>query len=264
MGRSWESPEHDETAVASTSQVGCLVMLIMIPLGIVEMVVLLALDHRLGLGHRRDVGRFVGGGAIGNMMLAKWIADRILTRQGLSRSGKTVVTWHRADPGAGPDGDDEERVVVHARRGVLLACGLGCLGFSLALVAFLLLDSDIKEYRPFAVVGLGLFGAGTVGCFYDLARRVPQAWADASGVTGYPLRFGFRRRFVPWSSIESCDVETRHDIQGKPSVVLLTLKGAAGKRLLTMAFGGLTEDPAPLIKAIRAHLPKPDRGIDDW
>ncbi|QEH35409.1 hypothetical protein OJF2_39610 [Aquisphaera giovannonii] len=256
-----KSPEDAGKPLAPKAAVGCLFALISVPAVFAAKFVEMRIGDALGIQIKPDVHPVLLLTVFG---LTHQIVNVILKRQRFAHSGKTVETWYRADLEAIPESAEKGRVEIHAKRGLNIGFGAASLGFSLAGAASLLHPDGMRHW-PQVLACVGAFGVCSAGCFYELNHGKPQAWADAYGVTGYPRRFGFRRRFVPWSRIDSCDIETHHDPRGRlVGDRLVTLKDAAGKRLLTMAFSGLTEDPAPLIKAIRAHLPKADTGLEGW
>ena len=105
---------------------------------------------------------------------------------------------------------------------------------------------------------VGFFGLGAGYCLYEGRWGKPQAWADGSGITGYPVGFHFRRRFVPWSDVATCEIETYYDTFGKPVIVKPILKGWNGEPLLALnLLYTKWEDQERLVKFIKAKLPKP-------
>ena len=81
------------------------------------------------------------------------------------------------------------------------------------------------------VLGLLLgafFGLGAINIWWD---RKPQAWADRHGITGYPSGLHLYRRFVPWSDVATCEIETFSNTYGEPVLVrpiLLVLRRIRG------------------------------------
>jgi hypothetical protein len=194
-------------------------------------------------------------------MLARLAVDRVLRRFGLSRSGKTLEVRRKA--ALDPDGEaaDDEIVEVRIRepikRFLLFSCPLMCIFFvSAATFAF---DREPWTRAVSYLMG-AFFGLGTLNILWD---RKPQAWADRDGVTGYPNGLS-SRRFVPWSAVAACEIETYFDTFGKPSIIRPTLMGRDGEPLLTLylLFTNF-EDQERLVKYIRAKLPKPNLDLFD-
>jgi hypothetical protein len=112
-------------------------------------------------------------------------------------------------------------------------------------------------------VWIGFVGLGAGYCFYERWWGKPQAWANASGITGYPVGFQYRRRFVPWSEVATCEIETFYDTFGKPVIIRPILKGSDGEPLIVLnLLYTKMEDQERLVKYIKAKLPKP--GLDPW
>jgi hypothetical protein len=93
--------------------------------------------------------------------------------------------------------------------------------------------------------------------------KTPQARADSDGITGYPSTRAWRRKFVPWSEVMTCEIQTVHNTFGKPVFLLPILKGRNGETLmrLNMMYVKL-EDQERIVKYIKAKLPKSQ--IDPW
>src|SRR5262245_58878822 len=101
-------------------------------------------------------------------------------------------------------------------------------------------------------------GSSYIDLFYERWWGRPQAWADSSGVTGYPVGLHVRRRFVPWSDLATCEIEPCHDTFPKPMIVRPVLKGWHGEVLMTLnLLHTKPEDQGRLVKYIEAKLPKP-------
>lgn len=90
------------------------------------------------------------------------------------------------------------------------------------------------------------------------------ARADASGITGHGAGFDPRRKFVPWSKVATCEVETYHDSFGAPAFIRPIFKGSNGETLLVLDLS-LTniKDQQRLVNYIKAKLPKPKDDLFD-
>jgi hypothetical protein len=197
-----------------------------------------------------------------NIILSRIAVDGILKLLGMSRSGKTVDIRGRA--AAIPEGNvaDDDVAEVHCPesliRGLIIICVVCCLGVALMLT--LIPHSQMKGVGS-AYVLIAISGSGA---FYFWWQKVkPIAWADREGITGYPVGFHVVRRFVPWSEVAACEIETFHDTFGKPVVVRPILKDRDGRALMALNLL-LTrfEDQERLVKYIKAKLPKPK--VDLW
>ena len=240
----------------SKAAFGCLSWTLFLLIMITEVVVTTVLMRRWGVRHE---GGWIGGLGMLNLILAKVAADGILKLMGLSRSGKTVEARGRTV--VYPDGeiDDDEFVEVRCPSSFITGLGVACLLFCLVIVLILLMiPHDRVGGIGWAYALIGFFGLGAGHCFYERLWGKPQAWADSSGITGYPIGFHFRRRFVRWSGVATCEIETYFDTFGKPVIIRPILKGWDGKPLiiLNLQFTKM-EDQERLVKYIKAKLPKP-------
>ncbi|WP_165226811.1 hypothetical protein [Aquisphaera insulae] len=203
-----------------------------------------------------------------SFVLASLTVDRIFRWHGLSRTGTTVEVWYRPDFEAIPEGAGEGRVEVHLNPRLFSLLGVACLAFCLLMIAITWIDLRHGDQALWGILLIGISGPGALGAigwFRRRARGKPEAWADASGYMGYAPGLRVGRRFVPWSEVAACTVRTRHDIWGQPIHTAVTLSDASGKPRVVSAFDSqLSEDPALLIKAIKAHLPGPGPGLEDW
>ncbi|SIO27771.1 hypothetical protein SAMN05444166_3422 [Singulisphaera sp. GP187] len=106
--------------------------------------------------------------------------------------------------------------------------------------------------------GLGLialFGVIAIGLWCE--NHTHRVHADCEGIFACPTGFCFRRRFVPWSEIVICEIETRYDTFGSPLIIRPALKNQEGRVLLTLDLQCVrVEDQERLVKYIRAKLPK--------
>lgn len=246
-----EESAKEQPRAISKAVFRCLILMMAVLLGVGEVVAALAVRQTLGL--RMD--GIVGGLGALNVILATVAVDRILKRFGLSRSGKTLEVRERTV--VAPEGDvaDDEIVAVGMPKSLirfLLWVSLPmCLLFGGALVWLPHLE---KTTRVLGLAVIGFFGLGTLNIWWD---RKPQAWADRDGITGYPLGFHLRRRFVPWSDVAACEIETFYDTFGKPVIIRPILKGWNGEALLTLNLQSTkVEDQERLVKYIKARLPK--------
>jgi hypothetical protein len=94
-------------------------------------------------------------------------------------------------------------------------------------------------------------------------RREWLVQIDDAGITGPSMGSIFRRAFVPWKSIASCEVVTAVDLAGETVPLLRILKDAKGATLLEI---DLRKTPRStrkrLAESLRERLPKTD--IDPW
>jgi hypothetical protein len=236
----------------------CLVLATIVLLAFTETFAALVVGRALRF---RIEGGYVGGLAILNVVLARLAVDGILKRFGLSRSGKTLEVRGRTVIGyEGCVGDDEVVEVSLSRsfaRFVVWGCPVACV--FLAAVGTLLLDSD-----PW-IAGLSylLSGFFVLCAIINWGDRKPQAWADRDGITGYPSGYHPYRRFVPWSAVATCEIETFYNTHGEPVLVRPILKGWNGDCLMAMyLLYTKMEDQERLVKYIKAKLPKSK--LDLW
>jgi hypothetical protein len=236
----------------------CLVLATVVLLAFTETFAALVVGRALRL---RIEGGYIGGLTVLNLVLARLAVDGILKRFGLSRSGKTLEVRGRTQ--VSPEGSvgDDEVVEVYLPRSfarfVVWGCPVACVFFAAA--GTLTLDSD-----PW-MVGLsyllsGFFGMCAINNWWD---RRPQAWADRDGITSYPSGYHPYRRFVPWSAVATCEIETFYNTFGEPVLVRPILKGWDGESLMALyLLYTKMEDQERLVKYIKAKLPKPK--VDLW
>lgn len=214
----------------------------------------------LGLTFELALHRPFNGGMFGflfglNIVLARIAADRIFRRLGMSRSGKTLEI--RARTVAFPEGEvaDDDVVEVHCPRslvrGLLVLCAVICLAMTFILVF-------MRPPPKGAIIGwllLGTFGAFGLNAWWD--GKTPQVRADAGGILGYPWGMSFRRKFVPWSDVATCEIETHYDTFGSLVITRPILKDSAGRELISLSLLNTEpQDQQRLVKYIRAKLPK--------
>lgn len=238
---------------------GCLVGVTFILLTVAE--TLASLVTSWALGFRVEMGILIGGLTVLNIVLAQVLVDRLFKRFGLSRSGRTREVRGRAS--ALPEGavGDEEVVEVRFPKSFVRFLFWACLGGCLFCTAVLtLMPRPDTATTSAGIFLIGLFGLGTVNIWWD---RKPQAWADRDGITGYPTGPHLFRRFVPWSEVDACEIETFYNTFGKPVIVRPTLKDRDGRALMVMNLQYTQlEDQERLVKYIKAKLPKPKD--DPW
>jgi hypothetical protein len=240
-----------------------LVFVMVLALMVGETIVVIEIGRMLG--YRID-GGMMGGLMVLNLILARVILDRIFKRFGLSRSGKTLEVRGRTVAHACSEGEvnDDEKVEVRCPRSMIKGLGLTCLGFCLFIILILLFAPSARnETVGWAYAIIGFFGLGAGYCFYESRWGKPQAWADSSGIWGIPVGPYLKARFVPWSSVATCEIETYYDTFGKPVIARPVLKDGDGKSLISLnLLYTRFEDQERLIKYIKARLPKPKE--DPW
>ena len=244
----------------SKAAFGCLSWAMFFVIVIAEFAVAIPVSLALGV---RFEGAWLGGLAFPNLILSRLAADAILKLMGRSRSGKTVEARGRTVALA--EGDVGEHGVVEVRCPGSFITGLGvaCLIFSL-LIAVIVIMTPLDRVKGLgsACALIGFFGLGAAYCLYEGRWGKPQAWADSSGIAGYPVGFYFRRRFVPWSDVATCEIETYYDTFGKPVILMPILKGWNGEPQMTLnLMYTKLEGQERLVQCIKAKLPKP---IDDY
>lgn len=208
---------------------------------------------------------WIGGLGVVHLFLARLAADAILKSMGLSRSGKTVEARGRTVALAEGEVDDDEVVEVRHPASFLTQLGVMCLAICLLFAGlFVVIPHDLMRGTVgWFYVLIGFFALEAVFCFYQREWGAPQARADASGIRGAPVGFHLKTRFVPWSDVATCEIETYHDTFGKPIIIRPILKGWDGTALLALDLRYTKlEDQERLVKYIRARLPKPK--LDVW
>jgi hypothetical protein len=255
-----EAVREQPRTVSKTTFV-CLYWTLLLVILLAEFAVAAVISKSLGI---RLEGVWIGGLGILNLILSKVAADRILKLMGLSRSGKTVEARGRTV--ALPEGEVGDDEVVEVRCPPSLIMGLGVALLALCLLIALILYAvphGQMEGGGWAYVLIGFFGLGAGYCFYERWWGTPQARADSSGITGLPVGYHMRSRFVPWSDVATCEIETYYDTFGKPVIIRPILKGSDGEPLMKLNLMYTTmDDQERLVKYIKAKLPKPK--YDFW
>jgi hypothetical protein len=245
-----------EPRTVSKATFETLVFVTLLVLSITESITASATGRALGF---RMEGGWIGGLTVLNMVLARVVVDAMLKRMGRSRSGKTLEVRGRTV--AIPEGEvaDDERVEVRCPSSLILGLGAMCLAICLLIALILVIVPPARmENVGWAYALIIFFGLGAGYCLYERRWGKPQAWADSTGIWGLPVGFHMRARFVPWSRVTTCEIETYYDTFGKPVIVRPVLKGGDGETLLTPNLLYTTmEDQDRLVKYIKAKLPKP-------
>ena len=210
-------------------------------------------------------GYVSSGLVVVDVLLGTLGADAILRRLGLSRSGKTVEVRGRTTAFHAGGVDHGQVVEVRIPRPFLVKLGVVCLGLCLAFSLPLATAprGALRDIRALAYLLVTVTGLGALNCFYEARWGKPNARADGVGMTGYTLGRRRRRRFVAWSDVATCEIETCYDTFGKPYLVELTLRGGDGRALLTPDLLYTSPvDQDRLVKFIKARLPKTK--VDVW
>lgn len=242
----------------------CLLFAMAMAITIAETGVITLISKTFALGIEPAL---MSGLAFPNLILAALVADRILKRMGLSRSGRIVEGRKRTT--ATPEGtvDDVEVVEVvevSCPRSLLTTSGVGLLGLFVVSVSLLLVSSDLPTERFWVICGgVVLSGFLAVGCFHEWWRGAFQARADSSGILAYPMGRPLSQKFVPWSAVATCEIVTHFNTFGERTLIEPILKGSDGQTLLAVNLISIKiEDQERLVTYIRAKLPKPDE--DPW
>jgi hypothetical protein len=191
---------------------------------------------------------------------SSWLATAGLFKLlGMSLSGTTLEIRGRAYVPSEGDGDHDEVVEVHNSRGMNLwysAVMWLCLLFSLAIILLVgIKPPPTRQDVVSACIMVAFFGSGALFIRWGKAR--PSVRADARGIHGYPLGLHFRRRFVPWSVVATCEIRTVYDTYGTPTAILPILKDGQGRVLMVPNLVHTRfEDQERLARYIRAKLPK--------
>jgi hypothetical protein len=234
-------------------------------IAITEAIAVGLIVHGLGIPDRRNLGGgLVGGLAMLNTAIAYSLVDRALKRLGMSRSGKTFESREKLFSTIEDETIDIDRVEarIPSSSFVLLyrMCGLMLLIFSSFFVFVPRFDLVITILGYSLIALLGLL---TIFFFYESRCGKPQVWSDTSGVAGFPSGFHLKQRFIPWTNVKSCEMETLYNTFGEPVVLLPVLKGFNGETLIKLDLRFLKlDDQERLVKAIMSRLPK--SALDPW
>lgn len=211
--------------------------------------------HSLGIPRSNAFG-VASGVAVGNVILARLGADRIFKWLGYSRSRRFHET--QAKMLANPEGfvADDEVVEVHPPMSLVRGLIWMCLAFCLVSVLSLILDrAGEVRHSPYPYALIALFGSLAFGLPWT--RNDCKARADIEGIFGCPFGCHFRRKMVPWSEIETCELVTHHDTFGNLVLIVPVFKDASGTDVLKLDLTATPiEDQERLVKYIKARLPK--------
>jgi len=256
-----------EPRTVSKATFECLGFVILTMLMLVELVLLLLFSRVLRMNLPSAAS---WGGAAGwvctvvfpNILFSRVATDRLLKVLGLSRSGITREIQGRSV--ALPEGqvEDDEAVAVYASRStcqVMMVLSLvNLLIFSLS-VKFLGRGElvPIGYYWAYFLIALSAFGV----VFFWVLPCIPLAQADAEGIPGEG--FSAFAKFIPWSEVATCEIETVFNTFGNPVFVQPTLKDKHGEKLLRFdLWFARIEERDRLVNYIKAKLPKPE--LDSW
>jgi hypothetical protein len=167
------------------------------------------------------------------LFFSGWITNKLLKLLGRSRSSKTVEVRGRS--ATNPEGDIAEDAVVVLHfpqtamvRGLIASSLAICIAFSACI--FFIQQGWIKE-MPYDY--LATLSLGTLLVCALCAARTPQVCADWNRIGGYrPFHPG--QKFVPWSEIATCDIETHYDTFGEPQLIVPVFRDYQGKELLRL------------------------------
>ena len=230
---------------------------------IVEVLITLGISRAFGIHLGSSV---VAGMGLPNVIIAGVLADQIFKRMGLSRSGTTVEG--RKPTTVTPEGEvgDDEVVEIFYRRSFYLGLGVACLLICMLCSSVPLLNRGVMNSNSWMAGSLGLFfGFGAIYAFYLLLRGIPQVRADSSGILADSKRWPTTKKFVPWSSVATCEIITHYDTFGDRMSTVPILKGTDGQELLIPELSFTRpEDQDRLIAYIRAKLPKLHEDPWDW
>jgi hypothetical protein len=252
----WDAELPKEPRTISKGAFGCLMFVTTFVLFVGESIVAGVACRALGI--RLD-GAFGGLAFTLNFALAAIVVDDILKRRGLSRSRTTREVQGRAVAVAEGEAADDETVEVRLNQNSIIGLGVMCLAFALLLSLLLAMVAkrQMKEVE-YAYVAIAFFAILGGWFIYVGKWGKPQAWADASGITGYTYKNQFRRKFVPWADVATCEIVTYFDTFGKPVIIRPILKGFDGEEIMTVNLTSTKfEDQERLVTYIKAKLPKP-------
>lgn len=200
-----------------------------------------------------DFGAFKIQLGASNLVLVFIGAVRIFKWLGYSRSGKTRETQSRML--AKSEGYIENGEVIEIRgpesvtRQALLLWLFAWLLFAFALF--------LAHGSMMVIIALILGMLGTFRLWLSYISNGYQVRADSQGILGLPVGFHFRRRYVPWSDIESCEIVTYYNTFGDPTRILPIFKDRLGTKVLSLDLSlVMPSDRDRLVKYIKAKLPK--------
>ncbi len=208
-----------------------------------------------------NVVGFAVGATPAYQVFGKWAVNRRLERSGRSLGGTTREVRGRLET-AGTAGPVDDRVVSLSMNHEI-RFGLGMIGAILGVLALLASIALIVHRQPGTTnlrLGLGCFaavmGLGGVFSLGHGLRKLPAAWADATGFGGFRPFWQVRQKFVPWSDVATCEVVTHRDPWGMRSRTELILKASDGSVLLKPDLdAGTPPERDRLFDAVRARFP---------
>ncbi|WP_337173250.1 hypothetical protein [Paludisphaera sp.] len=219
----------------------------------------------------REVARLCGarinGGSLAGMTLlylalARNLAEHILRRRGLTLRGTAVEIYARSPSEPAMNVGAMERVEARLPNERLRLLLIGAPFWSLFLLAggWFLFEGD-PWLRRLSFGMSAFFLVCWIVSILDYGK--PLAWVDAEGVTGYPSQRMLVRRFVPWSDVYRCEVETSYDTFGEPFLPRPILKGRGGETLMKLHLACAPMDEQErIVEAIKARLPETE--VDAW
>ncbi|MDG3004993.1 hypothetical protein [Paludisphaera mucosa] len=195
------------------------------------------------------------------IILARALAEWILRLRDLTRRGTSVEIHARSLFGPTEDVAPGETVEARVPPGTLLFLLCGAPVMVLICYAGAWVFEEQIWMRCLSI-GMGFF---FLACFVEniVDYGKPIARVDADGVNGYPSHRALWRRFVPWSDVYSCEVQTLNDTFGKPILLRPVLKGRHGEKLMALClFYTPMVEQERIVKAIKTRLPETE--VDAW
>jgi hypothetical protein len=208
------------------------------------------------LGHPEiDAGHSILALNVLNWPLALVGVDRILKWFGHSWSGNSREFQSRMLVQPEGNVEDHEVVEVNCRKSDTYVLILISLFIWLGSVSLLIFTPSWGTRD--LIIGIDGLAFGAMGLLSWSARNECRVRANFQGIFGLPLGFHFRRKFVPWSEIETCEIVTHHNTFGDRILIQPVFKDRLGKELLNLDLRFLkSTDQDRLVKYIKAKLPK--------
>ncbi|WP_422931742.1 hypothetical protein [Singulisphaera sp. PoT] len=200
-----------------------------------------------------------------NLAIAGGLTERIFKWMGHSQSGKVVE--ERKPTSLTPEGDvgDDEVAEVYLPRSQFMCLVIVCLFFCIPCYYATLDRPNLMAAEFWIATSLGVsLMLCAVFFSYPVWRKVPRARADSNGIS-YTSWWPFPRKFVPWSSVATCEITNHYNTFGDHFRTQLFLKGFDGQTLLKQDIAHCKpEDQERLVAYIRAKLPKLHEDLWDW
>lgn len=195
------------------------------------------------------------------------LVDRFLRRRGRSLSGKTVEVLGRADDRNEGGMDDE---VVELRLSAVSLRGVGWTSVFLALLIGLCLAVIHSMLDGFVIsmvclmIAFFFFGLGGPYLLHQARNGDPLVVrTDASGISGYPVGLICSLRFVPWSEVATCEIETFRNTFGQTRLIRPILKRYNGEIIMKVNLVSVPlKDSQRLVQSIKARFPRVK--CDSW